>query len=219
MEKNQIEAYVKYNYFHKEDRWKFKNDGFLVQNLYYNEEQDYHVCSMGQHMEKTGNTMRQSENRFVSRLSVYKAENCTGCPLKCLCHSAKGNRKIEVNQNLNRHKAGARERLTLEEGLMYCGRRPVELEAVFGQSKSNKGYNRIRHFDEGKPEKAMMDFAIFAIISNVLKLHRKVKNTGGKPSQSGKTPDFFCFLVAFAFSKAGFTKLEGSGKEILASAA
>ncbi len=213
MEKYQIEAYVKYNYFHKEDRWKFKNDGFLVQNLYYNEEQDYHVCSMGQHMEKTGNTMRQSENRFVSRLSVYKAENCTGCPLKCLCHSAKGNRKIEVNHNLNRHKAGARERLTLEEGLMYCGRRPVELEAVFGQSKSNKGYNRIRHFDEGKPEKVMMDFAIFAIISNVLKLHRKVKNTGESRSNREKRPISLVFLLLLPLQRPDSRNLKDLAKK------
>ncbi len=36
MEKNEIKAYVKYNYFHKENSKKFKNNGFLIQNLYYN---------------------------------------------------------------------------------------------------------------------------------------------------------------------------------------
>lgn len=51
-----IKSYVKYNYFHKEEDRKFKNNGFLVQNLYNNEEQDYHVCPMGQHLvSRTGN--------------------------------------------------------------------------------------------------------------------------------------------------------------------
>lgn len=198
MEENGIEAFVKYNYFHKEQTRSFKSNAFLVQNLYYNNEEDYYVCPMGQHMEKAGNTTRKSESGYESHLSVYQAANCDGCPLRCLCHTAKGNRCIEVNHNLNRHKEKARQRLTSEEGLLHRSRRPIEPEAVFGQSKSNKGYNRFRHFDDEQPEKVMMDFAIFAIAFNVLKLHRKGKNTGINPSQGQKTCTvlylFFRFL-------------------------
>ncbi|MDR2118227.1 MAG: hypothetical protein LBP25_01635 [Tannerellaceae bacterium] len=38
--------------------------------------------------------------------------------------------------------------ITPEEGLMHRRRHPIELEAVFGQSKSNKGYKRFRHFND-----------------------------------------------------------------------
>ena len=44
MEDSNIEAYVKYNYFHKEQKRATKNNIFLVQNLYYNSKDDYYVC-------------------------------------------------------------------------------------------------------------------------------------------------------------------------------
>jgi len=36
MEQNQIEGFVKYSYFHKEQKRSFKNNPFLSENLYYN---------------------------------------------------------------------------------------------------------------------------------------------------------------------------------------
>lgn len=195
MEQNSIEAFVKYNYFHKEQTKSFKNNGFLAQNLYYNPEGDYYVCPMGQHMEKVGTTTRKSERGYQSHLSVYQAKNCTGCPLRCLCHKAKENRSMEVNHNLNRLRNKARERLTSEEGLMHRSRRPIEPEAVFGQSKSNKGYDRFRHFNDEQTDRVMMDFAIFAVAFNLEKLHRKRQDAGKKQAKAKNNPFFTGFIL------------------------
>jgi hypothetical protein len=54
MEREGIDSFVKYNYFHKEQKKSFRNNGFLAQDLYYNKEKDYYVCPMGQHMQKVG---------------------------------------------------------------------------------------------------------------------------------------------------------------------
>jgi len=172
MEINDIEPFVKFNYFHKEQKRSFKNNGFLAQNLYYNSKEDYFVCPMGQHMGKTGVTTRKTDNEYISNISIYEAKNCLDCPLRCMCHNSTTNRRIEVNHNLNRHKERARELLTSQEGLLHRSRRPIEPEAVFGQTKSNKQYNRFRHFDK---DKVMMDFAIFAIAFNLLKMNRKAE--------------------------------------------
>jgi hypothetical protein len=50
---------------------------------------------------------RKSESGFISKTSLYEAKNCTGCPLKCLCHKAKGNRRIEINHKLNEYRKKA----------------------------------------------------------------------------------------------------------------
>ena len=63
-------------------------------------------------MEKIGSGTRKSDSGFVSNISYYEAKNCKGCSLKCLCHNAKENRRIEVNHNLNRHKEKVRQLLT-----------------------------------------------------------------------------------------------------------
>ena len=170
MQKEEIEAYVKYNYFHKEQKKSYKNNPFFQQNLYYNQQEDYFVCPMGQHMHRTDNITRKNKSGFVSQIAIYKAKNCKGCPMRGSCHKSKENREIEVNHKLREHRRKARERLTSEEGLRMRRKRPIEPEAVFGQMKFNKSYNRFRH--TGK-DKIKMDFAIFAIAFNILKLYRK----------------------------------------------
>ena len=188
MHDNTMEAFVKYPLFHAEQKKKYRNDAFLAQNLYYNAEKDYFVCPMGQHMEKVGKSTRKSESgyacgehsRTISNITFYEAENCSGCPLKCMCHKAKGNRRIEINHKLNQYRRKARELLNSEEGLLHRSRRPIEPEAVFGQTKANKQYDRFRHFGL---EKVKMDFTIFAIAFNIAKLYSKAKNT---PKKQGK---------------------------------
>ena len=174
MQINDIEPFVKYPLFHAEQKKKYKNNAFLAQNLFYNADNDYFVCPMGQHMKKIGNSTRKSDNGYSSNTTIYQAQNCNGCPLKCLCYNAEGNRRIEINHKLNQYRQKARGLLTSDEGLRHRKRRPIEPEAVFGQTKANKQYYRFRHFGL---DKVKMDFAIFAIAFNIGKLFNKTKNT------------------------------------------
>ena len=192
MQDNDIEAFVKYPLFHAEQKRKYKNNAFLPQNLFYNPEKDFFVCPMGQRMEKIGNSTRKSDSGFVSITSIYQAKNCNNCPLKCLCHNAKGNRKIEINHNLNRHREQAREKLNSEEGLLHRSRRPIEPESVFGQTKANKQYQRFRHFGL---DKVRMDFAIFAIAFNLGKMHNKVQNTSKKQKREECFEKQLCIVL------------------------
>jgi transposase len=173
MQINDIEAFVKYPLFHAEQKKSFKNNPFIAQNLFYNKEKDYFVCPMGQHMENVGTSTRKSESGYLSKTTLYQAKNCIGCPLKCLCYNAKGNRQIEVNHKLNQYRKNAQKLLTSKEGLYHRKRRPIEPESVFGQTKANKHYYRFRHFGL---DKVKMDFAIFAIAFNIGKLYNKNRN-------------------------------------------
>ena len=55
--------------------------------------------------------------RFWAREKKYQAVNCTNCPLKRAYHQSTGNRIIQVNEILNRHKEIAHELLNSEEGI------------------------------------------------------------------------------------------------------
>lgn len=123
MEQSQIEAFVKYNYFHKEQKRKFKNDIFHPSNLFYNTGEDYFVCPMGQKMNKVSDHKKRSDLGYLSQVSVYQAQRCEGCPLRGMCHKSIGNRKIEVNHKLRKYKAKARERLLSEEGGYIKGKK------------------------------------------------------------------------------------------------
>lgn len=143
LEQKDIKAYVKYNYFHSEQVSKVKQDAFHRNNLYYNQEQDCYYCPMGQAMSKVGERVRKTTTGYEQHSSLYQAVNCHGCPLRGLCHKGKGNRVLEVNHNLERHKAKARERLLSPKGLEHRSRRPVEVEAVFGNIKGNHHFRRL----------------------------------------------------------------------------
>lgn len=192
MDEAGMDAYVKYNRFHIEQRPRYKPNPFHHDTFHYNAEHDYYVCPMGQHMTRIGTSHPKTASGYRSESVRYRAQNCNGCPLRCLCYKAKGDqRTIEVNHRLNEYKHKARELLTSEEGLRHRGRRCIEPEAVFGQMKFNMAYRRFRHF--GK-DKATMDFAFFAIAFNLKKMFSKITK---QVKNGGNTPHFDLFLLLY----------------------
>jgi transposase len=174
MSGNGTEAFVKYNYFHKEQRPRYRPNPFHPESLYYNKEEDYYVCPMGQHMNRIGIRRGKTGSGYVTESICYQAARCEGCPLRGQCFKAKGNRIMEVNHRLNEYKRQARERLTSEEGIQHRGKRCIEPEAVFGQMKYNMQYRRFRHFTK---DKVTMDFAFFATAFNIKKLCALLKKS------------------------------------------
>lgn len=166
LENNKIEAYVKYNYFHKEQRQKQDNP-FNSENFYYNPEKDCYYCPMGQQMLLVGQRKRITDNGFVQHYKIYQAQNCSGCPLRGLCHKAKENRQIQANHQLKQLKAKARERLLSDKGIYHRKKRPADVEAVFGIIKGNHGFKRF--LLKGKP-KVEIEAGLIAIAHNLRKM-------------------------------------------------
>lgn len=194
MDEAGMEAYVKYNRFHLEQRPRYKPNPFQHDNFHYNADEDYYVCPMGQHMTRIGTAHSKTASGYRSENARYRAQNCKGCPLRCMCYKAKGDRRIiEVNHRLNKYKKKARELLTSEDGLQHRGRRCIEPEAVFGQMKFNMAYRRFRHF--GK-DKVTMDFAFFAIAFNIKKMCSKIAK---QTKNGGNTPHFGLFMIISRF--------------------
>ncbi len=201
LENKGVDAYVKYNYFHKEQKKKMKNDPFLSANLFYNQEQDFYVCPMGQRMEKIGTGKRISSNGYESDVSYYQAKRCENCPLRGLCHKAQGNRKIEVNHRLNELRAQARVNLMSEKGKKHRSKRPIEVEAVFGQLKSNNKFNR---FTFKGLEKVELEFLLMALGHNFRKMVSKACKSrvdyAPKQSQISKTDQLNTHISVLAIN-------------------
>ena len=143
LEEKKITAFVKYNYFHKEQRdKKHQENPFHPDNLFYNPETDTYYCPMGQEMRKVHTYESKTRNGFIQEIHRYQAQNCRGCPLRGSCHKAKGNRIIERNHNLIRYKEKAKNLLLSEEGIAHRKRRCWDVEAVFGNIKHNMSFKR-----------------------------------------------------------------------------
>ena len=178
LENKNIEGYVKYNQFENEQKTHVKENPFLQQNLYYNQEKDFYVCPMGQHMDRAGEGVRESANKYKAKVVYYQAKNCSGCPMRGMCFKGEGNRKIEVNPRLNELRAQARDLLHSELGRAHRIKRNIEPEAVFGQLKSN---NFFRRFTFKGLTKTNLEFGLQAIGHNFRKLVSVINQTGKHP--------------------------------------
>jgi len=167
MEGHGIEGYVKYPMFHTELKRGYTGNPFLPEHLYYNQQEDYFVCPMGQHMTCIGQKRMASELGYVSLAKRYGAQNCSECPLRCLCFKGKGNRTIEVNVKSRLYRDQAKQRLTGERGLYHRSMRPIEPEAVFGQMKHDGGFKRFHYRGRRLVE---AEFATLAIAHNIRKM-------------------------------------------------
>lgn len=168
LEKEELTAYVKYNTFEKEQdkNYQKKHKTFSKENLYYNQEEDYYVCPMGQKMHKTHESTKTTQAGYIQQLSHYQAQNCEGCPLRGICFKAQGNRSIERNHNLERHKEKIRELLTSQTGIQKRKQRSADVEPVFAQMKHN---NNFRRFSLKGIQKTELEFGLMALAHNLRK--------------------------------------------------
>lgn len=168
LEQKGLTAYVKYNTFEKEQdaHYQNKTKPFSKENLYYNQEEDFYVCPMGQKMTKTHQSTKNTEAGYSQSLSHYQAQNCQGCPLRVRCHKAQGNRSIERNHNLERLKQKSRELLLSETGIQKRKQRSSDVEPVFAQLKHNNGFKR---FSLRGIEKVELEFGLMALGHNLRK--------------------------------------------------
>lgn len=172
MESENIEAFVKYNYFHQEQKSKGKikpKNAFRPEHLHYDKQGDFFICPMGQKMTKQYETYSKTKSGYQQTYSVYQAKNCKGCPLRGACHKSKTDRKIQINWNLKRLKDKARQKLLSDQGVAHRSQRPVDVEAVFGNIKQNKKFTRFML--RGK-DKVLIEAGLIALAHNLAKMGR-----------------------------------------------
>ena len=167
MEQKGITAYVKHNQFDRRQSKNIQNKHpFTTDKLHYNKEKDCYYCPMGQQMQRCGTKSRRTVSGFTQKLSLYKAKNCTGCPLRGVCHQGKESRIIEVNHSLNLLKAQADQRLKSEEGIRHRKKRCWDVEAVFGNIKNN---HQFRRFMLRGKNKVSIEIGLLALAHNLRK--------------------------------------------------
>ena len=160
--------YVKYPNFHMEQRRKFKDEIFRVENLIYDDVNDEYTCPAGKKLRYTDDKTRITENGYVQKTKIYTAEDCRWCRKRILCHKSRYNRRIEINPVLTEYKKRVSANLKSEQGLLLRSRRPVEVESVFGHIKHNRGFKRflLRGIDN-----VSIEWGLISIAHNLSKMN------------------------------------------------
>jgi transposase len=176
LEGKEINSYLKYPSFHKEQTIKYRNNPFLKDHFPYHAETDSYTCPNGQHL--TYQSTREQTNEktgYTSIAKVYECKTCAGCPFALQCKKKEdANRTISVNYKLNEYKEQARNNLLSPEGVKKRKKRSCDVEPCFGDIKHNMKFRRFHLI--GK-KKVTSEIGIVFIAHNLRKMYlQKVEN-------------------------------------------
>lgn len=167
LESHEIEAYVKYPFFDKEQNPVKKNQPtFDADQFLYDEQDGIVYCPVGEPMTFIDNIIRKMPSGYVKTISKFESTDCSNCPLKNLCNPKYQNRFIEIDLVLRHYKTLARKKLTSEKGIQLRKKRGIDVEPVFGNIKSNHHFKRFLLKGLDKTE---VEIGLLAIAQNFRK--------------------------------------------------
>ncbi len=170
LETNKQEAFIKPSTYEKSKTKKFKKDISKRENMFYNAEADYYVCTDGKKMLLKGTKNKKSKSGYESTVSIYKCENCSECEYKSNCTKAKGNKQLQVAKNFIRLRKKSLENITSPKGIVLRMNRSIQVEGAFGIIKEDYSFRR---FLTRGTHKVRTEFLLMSFGYNINKLHNK----------------------------------------------
>ena len=173
-EKEEIEAFIKYNTFDKEQTKSWTKQMGRIENMSYDEDLDEWICANGKRLTFTYQQKVKSENGYISNKRNYICTECHGCPFQKDCAKGKDTKIIKVSVENQKQRKEVRDRLVSKEGKEKYRKRKTDVEPVFGQIKYNKGFNR---FSLRGLSKNTVDLGLICTAHNLKKWYlNQVKN-------------------------------------------
>lgn len=176
---NQI-AFIKPANYELSKTRKYKNDIGKIENMDYNEENDFYTCRNGKQLKVESIKLRKSKTGYESEKTIYACEDCSNCTYKSSC--IKGNncktpleertKKIETSKKFNRQRRSDLERIISEEGCLLRMNRSIQAEGSFAQIKHDMSFRRF--MCRGK-KSVLAESILLAMAHNINKLHNKIQ--------------------------------------------
>lgn len=168
---------IPYGTYLNEQKKTFKQNRWNAKNWRYEEAEDRFICPNGRRVVFKRNQDKQNASGFVQSYKIYECEDCTGCPFKEQCTTAKGNRQVHWNSRYEELKRKAKEALEAEDRKQVYARRKIEVETGFADIKGNLAFRR---FHLRGLQKVHIEFGLIAIAHNLLKVAGFLRSLSGK---------------------------------------
>lgn len=168
LEEKNIEGFVKYHTYYKENRKKWRQEKVRPHDFVYESDLDRYRCPNGEYLNFKEITNRKTKTNFQESTHVYSAspEVCNGCPFKNNC--TPNFRSLHVNKKFELHKKKARARLKSPKGRRLSRMRGHNVETVFADLKHN---HRKRRYQLRGLEKVKLEAGIFYTSYNIRYIH------------------------------------------------
>lgn len=155
-------AYIKPQNYEVSKTRKYKNDEFRVENMAYDEENDWYICKNKHNLKYIYTQHSQSKNGYDVEKKVYRNESCDGCPYRKQCHKSKyEQRTIRVSQRFRRQREESLKNISTPLGKLLRMNRSIQVEGAFGVIKEDKGFRRflVRGKRETETQFFLLSFA------------------------------------------------------------
>ena len=177
---NQI-AFIKPANYDVSKKRKFKNDIGKIENMHYNETEDFYICKNNKKLKVDSIKLRKSKTGYISEKTVYTCENCSNCSYKSSCINGNNSKipleqrtkKIETSKKFNSQRKVTLARIISEEGCLLRVNRSIQAEGSFANVKQDMNFRRFMCRGQSN---VLAESILIAMAYNINKLHNKIQN-------------------------------------------
>ena len=180
LEENGQLSYIKPANYEISKTRRYKNDIGKIENMEYDEESDVYICRNGKRLTPDHVRHSKSKTGYVSEKTIYKCEDCSGCPHKAEC--IKGNncktpleertKTLQISKIFLKYRQEDLERILSAEGIVYRMNRSIQAEGSFGDLKQDMQFRR--YVSKGTSN-VLAESILLAMARNINKLHNKIQ--------------------------------------------
>ncbi len=180
LETNGQLSYIKPTNYETSKTRKYRNDIGKMENMEYDPASDIYTCKNGKKLTVDHIRHTKTKTGYVSEKTIYKCEDCSGCPYKSDC--IKGNhcktpleertKTLQVAKNFLKHREKDLERILSEEGILLRTNRSIQAEGSFGDLKQDMQFRR--YLSKGASN-VLAESTLPAMARNINKLHNKIQ--------------------------------------------
>ena len=159
---------------------KYRNDIGKTENMEYDAQLDIYICRNAKRLNADHIRHSKSKTGYVSEKTIYKCEDCSGCPYKGEC--IKGNncktpleertKTLQVARTFLKYRQEGLERILSDEGIAFRINRSIQAEGSFGDLKQDMQFRR--YVSKGTPN-VLAESILLAMARNINKLHNKIQ--------------------------------------------
>lgn len=184
IEENGQTSYIKPSNYEISRTRKYRTDIGRHENMTYDADRDVYTCKNGKELKVTGTETRKSKSGYKSTVTIYRCNDCKGCPYKTQC--IKGNncktpmeercKSLHISKIKEQKRKEDLERILSDRGIQLRVNRSIQVEGSFATVKEDMNFRQYLYRGN---RNVLAQSILVAIAHNINKLHHRI--------QSGRT--------------------------------
>ena len=159
---------------------KYKKDISRKENMPYDPEGDFYTCMSGSLLKACGTKKRKTASGYLREETIYRCDDCLGCPHKSECIKGKNwkipeeerFKTLSVSRKFERQRKECLDRIVSDEGIQLRINRSIQAEGAFALWKEDQ---KFRQFLCRGQANVYAESVLMAMAQNIGNLHRRIQ--------------------------------------------